>query len=48
MIKKLGEEVPGIGIALSLHAVDNKTRSSIMNVNDLYPLGKTIFLSPSL
>ncbi len=36
-IKELGEKVP-VNLAISLHAVDNETRSRLMPVNKTYPI----------
>ncbi|MAU40364.1 MAG: 23S rRNA (adenine(2503)-C(2))-methyltransferase RlmN [Kordiimonas sp.] len=36
-MKRCGEEL-GVNLAISLHAVDNKTRSDIMPINNKYPL----------
>ena len=37
LMARVGSEL-GINLALSLHAVDNETRTYIMNVNKTYPL----------
>jgi len=40
-IQRLGQDFGGqIGLAVSLHAADDKTRSSLMPVNRKYPLGE--------
>lgn len=41
-IKKLAKEPLQINLALSLHAADDKTRSSIMPINKIYPLDKVM------
>ena len=38
----LGKDFPNIGLALSLNAVDNKTRNNIMPINKIYSIEKLI------
>lgn len=38
MIKKFAEDFPQVNLAISLHRLDNEGRSSIMPVNDAYPV----------
>lgn len=38
MIETFGDELPQVNLAISLHGADNPTRSSMMPVNDAYPI----------
>ncbi len=41
-IPKLAKDVPGVKLALSLHAANDETRSKIMPINQKYPLKQVI------
>eukprot|EP01133_Synstelium_polycarpum_P017542 gene17542-20933_t len=38
LITRLGQDFPGIGLAISLHASNNKTRSDIVPINQQWPI----------
>ncbi len=42
MIPKLADDIPGVKLALSLHAPNDETRSKIMPINKKYPLKEVI------
>eukprot|EP01132_Coremiostelium_polycephalum_P005720 gene5720-7115_t len=42
LIERLGREFPGIGLAISLHAPNNKVRSEIVPINQQWPIEELI------
>jgi len=42
LIERLGNDFPGIGLAISLHAVNDKLRSEIVPINQQWPLSQLL------
>ncbi|EGG15021.1 putative ribosomal RNA large subunit methyltransferase N [Cavenderia fasciculata] len=42
LIERLGQDFPGIGLAISLHASNNKTRSEIVPINQQWPIEELV------